>query len=82
MRARWCLAASDSVIVTPKDDTRSLMLTQDGQLGYELLPDDKLEVTLDKEVHISTIQLSGRSYYDLLRDKLCWGFNGISETGE
>ena len=76
------LGDSDSVVVTPKDDTRSLMLTQDGQLGYELLPDDKLEVTLDKEVHISTIQLSGRSYYDLLRDKLCWGFNGISETGE
>lgn len=76
------LGGSDSAIVIPKDDMRSLMLTQDGQLGYELLPDDRLEVMLDRDAHITTIQLANRSYYDLLREKLLWGFNGIRDAGE
>ena len=58
------------------------MLTQDGQLGYELLPDDRLEVMIDSDMFVNTIQLYGRSYYDLLREKLRWGFNGISGEGE
>ena len=76
------LSGTDSAIVIPKDDMRSLMLTQDGQLGYELLPDDRLEVMLDPDAHITTIQLANRSYYDLLREKLLWGFNGIRDAGE
>lgn len=76
------LSDTDTLLVIPKGETRSLMLTQDGQLGYELLPGDELQVTLDKEIFVETIQLNGRSYYDLLREKLRWGFNGIRETGE
>lgn len=58
------------------------MLTQDGQLGYELLPDDRLEVMLDSDIFVSTIELKNRSYYDLLREKLRWGFNGITDGGD
>lgn len=76
------LSDKDKIIVIPKGDTRNLMLTQDGQLGYELLPGDELHVMLDSEVAVQTIQMNGRSYYDLLREKLRWGFNGISDGGE
>ena len=76
------LSSGDNAIIIPKGETRNLMLTQDGQLGYELLPDDRLEVMIDSDMFVNTIQLYGRSYYDLLREKLRWGFNGISGEGE
>ena len=76
------LSGEDRAVVIPKGDARSLMLTQDGQLGYELLPGDELHAMLDPDVHVQMIQLNGRSYYDLLRKKLRWGFNGISSGGE
>lgn len=76
------LSGTDRAMVIPKGYTRSLMLTQDGQLGYELLPDDRLEVMLDPDMKVTTIQLDDRSYYDLLREKLRWGFNGITDGGE
>lgn len=71
------LGVSDSAFISPKVDTRNIILTQDGQLGYELLPDDCIEVMLDPDIFTSIIQLSNRSYYDLLREKLRWGYNGI-----
>lgn len=37
---------------------------------------------LDPDIRVQMIQLNGRSYYDLLRKKLRWGFNGISGGGE
>lgn len=76
------LAGTDRALVTPKGDNRSLMLTQDGQLGYELLPGDYLEATLDPDIYVHTIQLNEVSYYDLLREKLRWGFNGITDGGD
>lgn len=76
------LSDKDNIIVIPRGDARSLILTQDGQLGYELLPCDELHVILDDQICVHTIQLLGRSYYDLLREKLRWGFNGISGGGD
>ena len=76
------LSEDDSAVVIPRGDARSLILTQDGQLGYELLPGDELHAKLDDDVRVQTIQLNGRSYYDLLRQKLRWGFNGISDGGD
>jgi len=34
------------VTITPKGDHREIFLTQDGQLGYELLPGDRVEVSI------------------------------------
>lgn len=76
------ISDTDRAFVTSKGDRRSIMLTQDGQLGYELLPGDTLEVFLDPDVHIDTIQLANRSYYDLLRKKLRWGFYETADWGE
>ena len=76
------LSSTDLSVIAPKGNMRNLMLTQDGQLGYELLPDDRLEVMLDSDIFVSTIELKNRSYYDLLREKLRWGFNGITDGGD
>jgi len=76
------LSGTDRAFVIPKGDNRNMILTQDGQLCYELLPGDRLEAMLDPEIHISIIQIKDKSYYDLLREKLRWGFNGITDEGE
>ena len=76
------LSSTDLAVIAPKGNMRNLMLTQDGQLGYELLPDDRLEVMLGSDIFVSTIELKNRSYYDLLREKLRWGFNGITDGGD
>lgn len=72
------LGENDTVYIKPCGNARELVLTQDGQLGYELLYNDIIEASLDKTTYIETIGLKGRNYYDLLRDKLSWGFNGFS----
>ncbi|MCF0248430.1 MAG: NAD(+)/NADH kinase [Synergistes sp.] len=76
------LGENDEITVISKGEERNILLTQDGQLGYELLPNDTLKVGLDDKNFIRTIQLNGRSYYDLLREKLSWGFNGTRGGGE
>ena len=76
------LSGTDKAYVTPKGDNRNLILTQDGQLFYELLPGDYLEASLAPEMHVNIIRLKDRSYYDLLREKLRWGFNGITDGGD
>lgn len=59
-----------------------MVLTQDGQIGYGILPDDIIKVKLDSDLHVYTIELEGRSYYDTLKKKLRWGFNAISDGGD
>ena len=76
------LSSNDTIYISPRGNTRTLLLTQDGQLGYEILHNDIIEITFDQETYIETIELNGRSYYDLLREKLRWGFNGISYEGD
>ncbi len=71
------LSGTDHAFVIPKGDNRNMILTQDGQLCYELLPGDRLEAMLDPDIHVNIIQIKDKSYYDLLREKLRWGFNGI-----
>ncbi|HPJ25080.1 MAG TPA: NAD(+)/NADH kinase [Synergistaceae bacterium] len=67
------LGETDVVSVVPLGDHRELMLTQDGQLGYEIIPGDRLEVSLMKDKCIKTITLPERDYYALLQEKFQWG---------
>lgn len=76
------LGPADKILILPKGDISNIIFTQDGQLGYELMNGDVIEVCLDPDIYVSTIQLKGRSYYDLLREKLRWGYNGISDGGK
>jgi len=63
----------DKICLIPKGDHRDLVLTQDGQLGYEILPSDRIEIMLSKDKKVKLIMLPGRTYYDLLQEKLQWG---------
>lgn len=76
------LAENDIAWLIPQGDHRDLMLTQDGQLGYELIPGDKVQVSLTSEKQILTISLPHRSYYDLLRKKLQWGHGYADSWGD
>jgi NAD+ kinase len=71
---------SSCVEVTLETDGEEVYLTLDGQEGTDFGYQDKVCVTRS-EAHIQLIKISGRTFYDSLRDKLRWG--GLStERGE
>ncbi len=63
----------DRITLIPKGDHRDLILTQDGQLGYEILPSDRIEIMFSNDKNINLIMLPDRDYYYLLQEKLQWG---------
>lgn len=63
----------DRISLIPRGDHRDLVLTQDGQLGYEILPSDRIDISLSKDKTVKLIMLEDRDYYDLLQEKLNWG---------
>ena len=69
---------NDVVTLVPRGSHRDLLLTQDGQLGYEILPGDRIEISLCSSMGIDIITLPCRSYYDLLQEKLQWGRGIVS----
>ena len=72
----------DTLTLVPLGDHHEILLTQDGQLGYEMLPGDRLEISLLREEYgVTAIVLPGRDYYTLLQEKLRWGQETIPEFG-
>lgn len=72
--SRPLIAAEDDCIsLIPKGASRDILLTQDGQLAYEVLPGDKIDITLSRSKRIHTVNLPGRSFLDIVREKLGWG---------
>ncbi len=67
------LGPKDVLTLSPRGESRDLTLTQDGQLGYEILPGDRIEITLAPDKKVDVLWLPGRDYYDLLSKKLMWG---------
>ncbi|WP_448807845.1 NAD(+)/NADH kinase [Aminobacterium mobile] len=63
----------DVINLIPRGSHRDLMLTQDGQLGYEILPGDRIELSLSHNKVVKVIVLPQRTYFDLLHEKLKWG---------
>lgn len=75
------LSDSDVITITPEGQHREIMLTQDGQLGYEILPGDSLSVSLDRKSEINIITMPGRDYYSLLQEKFRWGHHCEDDFG-
>jgi len=75
------LGEGDSITITPQGQHREIMLTQDGQLGYELLPGDRICVSLDSEKKIGIITLPENEFFSLLQEKFQWGHR-TTESGE
>ena len=63
----------DCITLIPRGVSRDLMLTQDGQLAYEALPNDRINIRLSRTKKIRTVNLLGRNFLDIVREKLGWG---------
>lgn len=55
-----------------KTDQEQVTLTLDGQVGFELNVEDRVEIR-KSSVTFNLVQPSNRNYFDVLRDKLRWG---------
>ena len=64
---------NDTINLIPRGASRDLMLTQDGQLAYEIFPGDKIDIRLSRTKKIRTVKLPGRDFLDIVREKLGWG---------
>jgi NAD+ kinase len=53
-----------------------IMLTLDGQFGYELHQGDVISVTKYKRHSLQVVQSPKRDYFELLRTKLSLGIRG------
>ena len=62
----------DTITLIPRGISRDLILTQDGQAGYEIFPNDRIEIRLSKSKKIRTLNLPGKSFFDIVREKLGW----------
>ena len=58
------LVASESDLITlvPTGITRDILLTQDGQLAYEILPGDRIDVRLSRTKKIRTVSFNDLRY--------------------
>ncbi len=66
-------ASSDRISLIPRGSSRDITLTQDGQLAYEIFPDDRIDIELAGDKFIKTVVLPGRSFLDLVQEKFGWG---------
>lgn len=66
-------APDDTITLIPRSSVRDITLTQDGQLAYEVLPGDSIDIVLSTDRVIRTVTMPGRSFLDLVQEKLGWG---------
>lgn len=66
-------AAGDRISLIPRGSSRDITLTQDGQLAYEIFPDDRIDIELAGDKFIKTVILPGRNFLDLVQEKFGWG---------
>jgi NAD+ kinase len=62
-------ATVEFTLETEESDVR---LTLDGQVGYALLPFDRVVITKAKS-HVFFIKSPFKDYFEILRTKLKWG---------
>ncbi|MDR1979255.1 MAG: NAD(+)/NADH kinase [Synergistaceae bacterium] len=66
-------APEDTITLIPRGGARDITLTQDGQLAYEILPGESIDISLSKDRRIRTITMPDRTFLDLVQEKLGWG---------
>ncbi|GHV47274.1 NAD kinase [Synergistales bacterium] len=72
-------APDDTITLIPRSGGLDMTLTQDGQLAYEVLPGDRINIFLSKDRVMRTIAMPGRSFLDLVQEKLGWGQSLVVE---
>ena len=63
--------AASRVVITLGAGTVGVFLTIDGQWGYPLAADDRIEIY--QASHPLRLYKSGKGYFEILREKLSWG---------
>lgn len=68
------IAGNETIEVHPHADgaAEDVYVTYDGQTGYPLLPGDVVRVRKAAQ-RLRLVRAAGRSYFELLREKLKWG---------
>ena len=79
--ARPTLLPPDDRLVLRPVDGSELFLTVDGDEVFPLTADEFIEVTYSKDHFINVVTLPQFEYYDLLHEKLMWGWNPVTERG-
>ncbi|MGI6076242.1 MAG: NAD(+)/NADH kinase [Pyramidobacter sp.] len=74
------LAPTDRLAFRPADGSE-LFITVDGDEVIPLSSHELIEMTYSKEHYINVIALPQFEYYDLLHEKLMWGWNPATERG-
>ena len=74
--------AEDEISLVPRSYSRNIVLTCDGQLACEILPNDTITVNLSLSKTIKSIQMRNRSFLNLIHEKLGWGQSFIAEDKE
>jgi len=74
---RPVIIPSESMIsIKLKTETDHVKIFADGQIGFNLKPEQKLEVKKG-EYLVNLVHCSKKSFYDILRTKLNWGRRGV-----
>ena len=63
----------DFITLIPRGASRDIMLTQDGQLAYEVFPGDMINIKLSDNKKIRTLMLRDKTFLDIVNEKLGWG---------
>lgn len=74
------VAPDDSLALTPRGNSE-VYLTVDGEDVYPMKADDCLEVRLSCDRFVNVVSLPQFDYYDLLHQKLMWGWDPVSRKG-
>lgn len=77
--ARPTLLGPDDCLTLRPAENSELFLTVDGDDVYPLSGHDRLEVSLSKNHGVNTVSLPQFDYYDLLHEKLLWGWDPVFE---
>lgn len=68
------------VVQVRQTTEEELTVTLDGQTGYDMKPDDVLEMQRS-DTPVNLIQVPGKNYYQILRQKLHWGRPADDQKG-
>ncbi len=75
------LSPSDRLTLRPADGGE-LFLTADGDETFTLGGGERFDITLARDLGANVITLPDFGYYDLLHEKLMWGWNPVAERRE
>lgn len=72
------LGPEDRLSLIPRTEGSEIYLTIDGQEAHSIQTESRLDVILSKRKYVDVISLRQLGYFELLHQKMMWGFNPVS----